>query len=203
MEIFKKKFQIVFVLALSLLFVQCDEIAELLVDEIKDYGLNELLNVTHTYDITFTKGEETIHYSGSVKQDKPPSEYIKDAKGMPAGSEVITLLLEDKDKGLKISSQLLLKENGQPFPFDQDANSKGLGSVVDVTNSKINHAIKGVSGTSILSNYKLQKVSDSDKNFASYTLEFEGEFDLQDSKKGDPIRYSGKGKVVINPLKKI
>ncbi len=203
MKGFKRKIQIGFIFVLSLLFVQCEEIAELLAEEIIEYGLNDLLNVTHTYDITFTKGDETIHYSGSIKQDKPPSEYIKDAKGFPAGSEVVTLLLEDKDKSLKISSQLLLKENGQPVSFDQDAYSKGLGSVIDVSDSKKNNAFNVISGTVNLSNYKLQKVSDSDKNFASYILEFEGEFDLQDSKKGEPIRYSGKGKLVINPMKKI
>ena len=212
MKLIRRTFQIGFVLSLSLMLVQCSSIIDKIIDELDDdYEL--VLQAPHTYDITFTRGNETIHYSGSVKEEEPPSYYFKDGAEFYEGTkgyEAIQLNLRDKvafgaKSDLALNGRLILNKNGILFPLGKDYFDKEINSYIEVSNQSTKY-FSSQSGTVKISNLKKLNSSDfyilEDEQIASYTLEFNGEFVLVDSESDENKIYSAKGKVVISPFKK-
>ena len=203
MDIFKKKLQIAFVLLLSLVFVNCS--SDTVIDDKEGGGIGGGKNTTHTYDITFTKGSETVHYKGSVTMNTLSENFmsmhgfdIDDA--LIKGSKAVALLMKDKD--VLLNSVLYLKSSGVPYPLNMDAMDDGIGSAFMVTDSKKSMIFMSVSGTASLKNLKLVETVEPKVQLASYTLDIDGKFELVKMGSGDdPIPYSGKGKIVVNPYK--
>lgn len=199
MKIFKKQLQIGFVLLLSLLFVYCSS-DSVIGDKDKD-GVKG--KATHTYDIKLTKGSDVIHYKGSITPKSISEDFmslhgydIED--GFPAGTKGVLLLMKDND--LILNTVLYLKSNGAPYPLNMDAMDEGLGSAVIIRDSKTNSNFMSVSGTAALKNLKLVETVETTVQLASYTLDIDGQFDLFETGKEVPTRYSGKGKIVISPF---
>lgn len=197
MELLKKKFQIVFVLMLSLFFVNCS--SNSLIDDKEGEGGKG--KGSHSYDITFTKGGDVINYKGTISPNATSQEfvsmYIEDTEDFPVGSKVITYIIYHE--GVNIITMLSLKSNGIPYPFSKEAAEEGLGSGMTVTDDKSSPMIVSKSGTGVLKNLKTVKSPDPKIFFASFTHEFEGQFDVLRPGEDKPTVYSGKGKIVINP----
>ncbi len=198
MKIFKKKIQIVFVLFLSLFLVHCSSDVDIDDDE-KDAGKGK---GTHTYDIKLTKGSEVIHYKGTISPNATSQDfvsmYIEDPEDFPPGSKVITYIINHN--GNHIVTMLSLKANGVPYPFSKDAIGEGVGSMVTISDMKTSPLIESISGSGSLKNLKTVKTYEPKIHMASFTHEFEGQFDVLKVGEDEPTKYSGKGKVVINPF---
>ena len=197
MEILKKKFQIGFVLMMSLVFVNCS--SDSVIDD-KDAAGGKGKG-THTYDITLTKGSDVINYKGTISPNAVSQDfvsmYIEDTADFPAGSKVITYLINHD--GVSIITMLSLKSNTAPYPFSKEAAQEGLGSNMTITDNKSSPMIVSKTGTGVLKNLKTVKSPDPKIFFASFTHEFEGQFDVLKPGADEPTVYSGKGKIVINP----
>ena len=194
MEVLKKNIHIGFVLLLSLLFAYCS--SDSVIDDKEADG--DKGKASHTYDIKFTKGSEVIHYKGSISSKDFVSIHIEDPEGLPLGSKVVSYIINHN--GISIITMLSLNANGTPYPFNEDAMEVGLGSMITIADSKTIPMIVSVSGTGGLKNFKTFKTLEPKSHLASYTHEFEGQFDVLKVGEDEPTRYSGKGKVVINPV---
>lgn len=83
-----------------------------------------LIEASHTYDITFTNDDETIHYLGSVTNNRPTGMYVPDADG----EEVLAIGLYDGEDFI-MNVSLILDDNFVPYPLNQEAYPDGLGSI--------------------------------------------------------------------------
>ena len=210
MKLFKKSLQIGFVLALSSIFVYCtgntnkaDNDKDIINDNDITIKEADIQLAPHTYDITLTNGDETIHYTGSVDMGGfIPSLYVDDGKNYVGDSDasVITLTLEDSpDFTIDALFALDKKRSGITFPIKQGRQSEGIGSTLRLIDHKADRTFTGVSGTAVFYNIERYDAPGigKDEDLASYKLDFKGEFDLLVPETEEYIRYAGTGKVFI------
>ena len=188
MKLLKRNIQIGFVLLLSLFFVYCSSNNDLLFDDDGDLKIE----APHKYDIKFTRGDETIHYTGSVGVDDAIA-----MAGRATGSTSITLSIEDDH--VTINGTFMLDEKGVPYSFDMNENDPGNSSFLIIEDSKKNHNVTSKSGNLTIKNFKTYGNSGGAIALSSFTLEFNGEFILH--KSGSTVPYSAKGKLVMSPYK--
>lgn len=179
--------------SLSLVFVACGGSDDGPMD---DDGV--LIEAMHTYDITFTNDTETVHYFGSVTNNRPTGMYVPDADG----EEVLAIGLYDGEDFL-MNVSLILDEDFVPYPLNQSAYANGLGSIIHVNDSSREGTFMGIYGTVEVSNLEIYEApADQDEgvDLASFTLEFEGDFEFMFFATGELVSYYGWGTVVVAPL---
>lgn len=210
MNLFKKSLQIGFVLALSSIFVYCTGSTNK-ADNDKDNDKTLIINdndvkqeAPHKYDITLTKGDETISYSGNVDMGNTiPSLYVEDGKNYVGDSDasVITLTLQDS-RDFTIDGLFILDKTkgGVPLPIKQTRLSEGLASTLKLIDHKADRVFTGLSGTVVFND--IERFDDpgirDDEEVAGFTLEFKGEFELLELDTGEKMQYEGTGKVFID-----
>lgn len=207
MKSFRKYLQIGIVLSLSSIFIYCGGNSNKAGNDnnINANNVDTQQEALHSYDITLKNDSETLHYSSSVDMDEfIPSLYVEDAEayvGKDTNATVITLGLNDA-RDFTIDAMFVIDENGVPLPIKMGRQSQGLGSTLRLVDHNTERAFTGVSGTVAFHNLK----RDMDPGYglngdiASYTVNFEGEFDYLMPETGEYIRYTGTGKVVIAPF---
>lgn len=215
MNLFKKSLQIGFAVALSSIFVYCTGNTNK-ADNDKGNDKAIIINdndvkqeAPHKYDITLTKGDETISYTGNVDMGGTiPSLYVQDGENYVGDNDasVITLTLNDS-RDFTIDGLFILDKTkgGVPFPIKQAGLSEGLSSTLRLIDHQADRVFSGVSGTVVFNN--IERFDDpgipKDEEVASYTLDFKGEFELMELDTGEKMRYEGTGKVFIDaPLRK-
>lgn len=198
MKRLKKGFHIVSVLFLSLLFAQCSDVINLLADEYLDFDYTEILEATHTYEVKFTKGDHVVNYTGSITNKMPNSFFLKEE----GEAEYIYCGIVDISKNdFGIIVTMDIDKQNVPYPILEDRSRGDLSSKISVGELNKDGAFVGVSGTMDLKNLKRTKTPHTNisGDYASFTLEFEGEFDLFKLGEETLRGYTGKGKVIISP----
>ena len=201
MEAFKRKLQFGFVLIMSVLFIQCSSDDDNYDGDKRD---EFRLQAPHTYDIKFTKGAETIRYSGSINDDDDNqlgfALGIDDNIEALEGYKTISLLL-NKD-GVTITGSFVLDKNGNPYSLTRNNDFEKRMEVSSVRIMDLKKNITGVSksGKVTLKNLKSHKFGHiTDGYFVSYTLDIDGEFEFTGKGYDEPTLYSVSGKVVMSP----
>ena len=200
MEILKRKFQIGFVLILSLLFIQCSEIDELLAmdDDSEDFKLE----APHTYDIKLTNGDDIIHYAGTVPEDKTGfTVAVENNVEQLKGYKTISLFIVTDD--VTITGMLVLDKNDKPYSLNPNAAKEVEKSALSVLDSNNSLTASSASGNVLLKNFKSQKVLSFENGYlVSYTLEIDGVFLVNKPEFDEAVPYTVTGKIVMNPYKK-
>ena len=202
MKKIKTTFQIGMVIILSLFFANCSSSSDKIFD---DFDHNPQLKAPHTYDIKFTRGDETIHYTGSITDEDDAYSWIMEGKDEETGKDfqVISLLITDGP--LRINGYFLIDDKGLITPFnlygDDEEDEDLITSGLVISDSEKNSALISVNGTPIISNLERQHVAESEGvklSLISYTLKFSGDFLSGDS---DENIYSATGTIVMSPYK--
>ena len=201
MKLFKKKFQIVFVLFLSVIFVHCSSSVD--IDDIDDLRLA----APNTYDIKLTKaGSETIHYKGSLSEENASYSALMEGFRDELGNvKIATLSITDND--LTMIGLIALDKNNKPYPFNGDDiydDDELKGSTLMISdNSKGRHIVSN-SGSLTMSKFKIHTTSQSagvKAHLISYVLEFKGDFVVTRSGQEEIETYFATGKIVMSPYR--
>ena len=131
MEILKRKLQIGLVLILSLFFVQCSDVDDILDD---DGDGDYKLEAPHTYDIKLANGDDIIHYAGTVGDDESGvAVLVEDNVGQLEGYKAISLYIVTDD--VTITGMLVLDKNGQPYSLNPNSDKETERSLISVLDS--------------------------------------------------------------------
>lgn len=206
MEVFKRSFRFVFVMFLSLFLVYCSTSPE------NDFYDDDDMEFEAIYDIKITKGSEEYHYKGSFERGDLLIIPYYSEKGelimnVPAGTKVLMQSLSSVESGdLLVSAAIVFDKNGLPYPVNRwtDDESDVFKTIIGVYDKKKLKIFESISGVAVLKDLKLyDDIIVNYVKFATYTLEFEGEFGRIDNDEHKFIEgYSGKGKVVVSKSKK-
>lgn len=199
MKKFKKSFQIGMAIILSLFLANCSSNNDKLFN---DFDSDPQLQAPHTYDIKFTKGDKTIHYTGSVADEDDAITMIYEGKD-DDGREVQYLSLTLEDGSLGIAGAFSFDENGALTPFDplkEDSDEFSSGIVISDSEGEL--YFMSLNGKPVISNLKNHLIAESQGtkvSLISYTLKFNGSFQLVNSEDDDV--YSATGTIVMSPYK--
>ena len=93
-----------------------------------------------------------------------------------------------------ISGSFILKENGSPLDLDYVAYQAREGSLLEIRDLSSNRVFKAVSGTVTISSRNIEESSKSIRP-ASYKIQFDGEFEINDG--GGVVSCTGTGTVAV------
>ena len=199
MKKLKITFQIGMVIILSLFLANCSSSSDKLFD---DFDHDPQLKAPHTYDIKLTKGDETIHYTGSVTDEDDALTMILEGKD-DDGMKVQYLSLTLEDGPLTITGVFSFDEKGALVPFDHlNEDSEEFSSGIMVSDLEGGIYFMSMSGKPVISNLENHLIAESQGtkvSLISYTLKFNGDFQLINSEDDDV--YSATGTIVMSPYK--
>lgn len=215
MKLFKRSYQIGFVLIMTLFFVQC---SDGIVDDDGGgggTGMGFLESATHTYDMTFIGNGETLHIKGSVTKPRAlmTAVHFKEGGnqtiGHASGHEQIVIAIADidRDEHAMAGGTFLFDKLGLPYPLvSADVLEETIGStIIAGKGKKVFESISGKATFSKITHLEAPELKEVKATYPSFTMEFEGKFlywhpDIPIDE--EPQTYSGSGKIVIGSYKK-
>ncbi len=150
-------------------------------------------NKLHSYDMVFQNetGSNTFRYAyaGSITSAIQVGNFDEGIGNYGA------LTLNFNHDSNSIKGGFILKENGNPLNLDYNAYQSREGSLLELHDTATNRIFRAVSGTVTITGKNIEQ-SSSAIRAASYTLQFDGDFDIFTSN-GEIIRCTGTGSVAV------
>ncbi|MGO1585897.1 MAG: hypothetical protein ACTHXJ_07985 [Mesonia sp.] len=189
-------------LLFSIVFTSCNDKKNASVNDTKEESTNDkkekVGDEDHSFDITLTKGSETIEFSDAVASSEGGAIY-NDQKSFSGekGERDRTIMMfvgKKYNRGnAGIFSIIRVDENWKPFTNIKRGDKSA--STLSIRPKENGDEFNGVSGTLTFSNLKFV-LPVPITGAACFTLDFEGDF--QKNAKKENV-YQGSGTIVISP----